>query len=97
MHVAQPTASRQSQAIQTQRCLTGQLDIKANLKGAARSAAVSLALSDIDGTLQSLKMGGLVLDLDAKLDDKVVKGNLKTPLARDMETNTLVLPASSGS
>ncbi len=70
--------------------------IKATLKGAARNAVVSLDLSNIEGTLQSLKMGGLALGLDAAMGDKKIKGSLATPLALDMESKSLLLPTISG-
>ena len=86
-----PAVSRKGEMINA-----AKVGIKANLAGAARVAAVSLELSNVEGTLHALNMGGLVLDVDAALGDKKIKGNLKTPLALDLETSTLILSALSG-
>ncbi|MFY9329755.1 MAG: AsmA family protein [Georgfuchsia sp.] len=72
------------------------VSLEANLKGAARSAAASLEVSDIEGSPQALKIGGLVLDFDAQIGDKSLKGNLKSPLALDLGAGTVLLADLSG-
>jgi AsmA protein len=76
--------------------IAAKVELNANLKGASRSATVNLAVSDINGTLQALNIGGLALDLDARLGDKSLKGNLKSPLKLDLETSTIELADLSG-
>ena len=71
--------------------------IRAALNGAARNATASLDIHDIDGTLQALKVGGLVLDIEAKVGDKSLRGNIKTPLALDIEQRIVTLPDITGS
>lgn len=75
---------------------TAKVSLKANLAGVARSAAASLEVSNIEGTLQALRVGGFALDLDARMGDKAVKGNLKSPLALDLDAGTVLLADLSG-
>lgn len=70
--------------------------LKATLKGATRSAAASLEVSDIEGPPQALRIGGLTLDLNAQIGDKSLKGKLKSPLALDLDAGTLLLADLSG-
>jgi AsmA protein len=70
--------------------------IEASLSGAARSGTARLDVSAIEGTPQAFRFGGLLLDVDAKMGDKSLKGRLQTPLALDLAAGTVTLSAISG-
>ncbi len=66
------------------------------LAGAERAVDAKIALSDVEGKSQSLQVGKLVLDLDARQGETTVKGNLSSALSANMEKQTMELPALSG-
>ena len=66
------------------------------LAGAERAVDAKIALSGVEGESQSLQVGKLVLDLDARQGETTVKGNLSSALSANLEKQTVELPAFSG-
>ena len=72
------------------------VDLSARLKGATRNATITLSLDKVDGSFEALKIGGVKLDIDARMGDKSIKGSLKTPLSFDAENSSIVLSTLAG-
>ena len=66
------------------------------LTGAQRAIDARVALSGVEGKSQSLQVGKLSLDLDARQGETTVKGNLSSALSANLEKQTVELPAFSG-
>lgn len=70
--------------------------LAAVISGTQRNVNVKLALAGIAGTAQALKIAKLVLDVDAKFGESVVKGALTSALAADLEHQIVALERFSG-
>ena len=66
------------------------------LTGAQRAVDAKIALSGVTGKSQSLQAGKLTLEIDARQGETTVKGNLASPLAANLEKQTVELPSFSG-
>ncbi len=73
------------------------LNLTANLAGSDRKLAAKLVLSGVEGNLKALKIGKLVLDLDATAGESSVKAHLDSPVAADLAAQTLALEKLAGS
>ena len=61
-----------------------------------RNLAAKLVLSGVEGSTQSLKIGKLALELDAKAGEATAKGRLESPVAADLAAQTLALENLAG-
>ncbi|MDT3737428.1 MAG: AsmA family protein [Denitratisoma sp.] len=66
------------------------------LEGAQRAVDAKIALSGVEGKSQSLQAGKLTLELDARQGETMIKGNLASALAANLEKQTVELPAFNG-
>ncbi|NJD35080.1 MAG: AsmA family protein [Betaproteobacteria bacterium] len=73
------------------------LNLTANLAGSGRSLIAKLVLSGVEGNAKALKIGKLVLDLDAKAGESTLKGHLDSPVAADIAAQTVALEKLAGS
>ncbi|MDO8769946.1 MAG: AsmA family protein [Burkholderiaceae bacterium] len=72
------------------------LSLSATLAGTGRQAQVNLTLSGVQGNADALKIGSLLLKLDAKAGDTAVKGQLSSPVAVNVSAQTLALSQLAG-
>ena len=72
------------------------LSLSAKLAGGDRNVAVRVALSGVEGNAKALRIGKLILDLDAKSGETHAKGRLESPVAADIVAQTLALENLSG-
>ena len=73
------------------------LNISATLAGSGRTVAATLLLSGVEGNAQALKIGKLVLDLEAKSGETAVKAHLDSPVAANLGAQTVALDKLAGS
>jgi len=73
------------------------LNLTANLAGSGRSLVAKLVLSGVEGNAKALKIGKLVLDLDAKAGESVLKARIDSPMAADIAAQTVALEKLAGS
>ncbi|MBX3675838.1 MAG: AsmA family protein [Rhodocyclaceae bacterium] len=66
------------------------------LAGAQRAVDAKIALSGVEGKSQSLQVGELTLDLDARQGETTVKGRLASTLSANLEKQTVELPVFNG-
>lgn len=66
------------------------------LAGAQRSVDARLNLSGVEGSSQALRIARLALDLDARQGETGVKGTLHSPLAANLDAQTVELPGIAG-
>ena len=66
------------------------------LSGAQRAVDAKIALSGVEGKSQSLQVGELTLDLDARQGETTVKGRLASTLSANLEKQTVELPVFNG-
>ena len=71
--------------------------LEATLSGGERQVQAHLTLNGVEGNAQALKIGSLVLKLDAKSGDTSVQGQLSSPVAVDVAAQTLALNPLAGS
>jgi AsmA protein len=72
------------------------LSLSALLSGSGRNLAAKLVLSGVEGSTQSLKIGKLALELDAKAGEATARGRLESPVAADLAAQTLALENLAG-
>lgn len=72
------------------------VDAVLRLTGARRAINAKVALSGVEGKSQSLQVGKLTLDLDARQGETTVKGSLSSALSANLDKQTVTLPAFSG-
>jgi AsmA protein len=72
------------------------LSLAATLVGSGRTVSARLALSGVEGNAQTLKIGKLAFDLDAKAGDTAVKAHLDSPVAANLTAQTVALEKFSG-
>jgi AsmA protein len=73
------------------------LNLTANLAGSGRKLAARLVLSGVEGNAKALKIGKLVLDLDATAGESTLKAHLDSPVAADIAAQTVALEKLAGS
>jgi AsmA protein len=73
------------------------LNLAATLTGSGRSVSAKLVLSGVEGNAEALKVGKLVLDLDARSGETALKAHLDSPLAVNVAAQTVVLEKITGS
>ncbi|MDA8259074.1 MAG: AsmA family protein [Betaproteobacteria bacterium] len=73
------------------------LNLSATLAGSGRSVAAKLVLSGVEGNPKALKIGKLALDLDAKAGETALKAHLDSPVAANVEAQTVALEKLGGS
>ena len=73
------------------------LNLTASLAGSGRNLVAKLVLSGIEGNLKGLKIGKLVLDLDAKAGESTLKAHIDSPVAADIAAQTVALEKLAGS
>ena len=73
------------------------LSLAATLTGAGRNVAAKLLLSGVEGSAQALKIGKLVLDIDAKSGETALKVHLDSPVAANLGEQTIALEKFAGS
>ncbi|MCF8198864.1 MAG: AsmA family protein [Sulfuritalea sp.] len=73
------------------------LTLSASLTGSGRSVVAKLLLSGVEGTAETLKIGKLTLDADAKAADTVVKTHIESPVAANLKQQTVTLEKLGGS
>ena len=73
------------------------LSLAATLAGSTRTVAAKLVLSAVEGNAQTLKIGKLALDLDAKSGETVLRAHLDSPLAAHPAAQTVALEKIAGS
>lgn len=65
-------------------------------QGPQLDANASVRLSGVEGSGKSLRIGQLVLTVDAKQADNLVKGSLSTPILANLETQVFQVPKLAG-
>ena len=70
--------------------------LTAQLQGAQRSATVTLLLGGVEGNADALKIGNLALKLDGKAGDTAVNGQLNSPVAVNVQAQTVALTKLAG-
>ncbi len=73
------------------------LNLTANLAGSGRTLVAKLVLSGVEGNAKALKIGKLVLDLDAKAGESTLKARIDSPVAADIAAQTVALEKLAGS
>jgi AsmA protein len=73
------------------------LNLTASLAGSGRNLVAKLVLSGVEGNAKALKIGKMVLDLDAKAGESVLKAHLDSPVAADIAAQTVALEKLAGS
>ena len=73
------------------------LNLTANLAGSGRNLVAKLVLSGVEGNAKALKIGKLVLDVDAKAGESTLKAHLDSPVAADIAAQTVALEKLAGS
>lgn len=73
------------------------LNLTASLAGSGRNLVAKLVLSGVEGNAKALKIGKLVLDLDAKAGESVLKAHLDSPVTADIAAQTVALEKLAGS
>jgi len=66
------------------------------LNGAQRMFDAKIALTGVDGKRQSLQIGKLAMDLDARQGDASLKGALASSVTANLEKQSVELPALNG-
>jgi AsmA protein len=72
------------------------LKLAATLAGKARQLAATLTLSDVAGDAKSLRIGKFALDADAKVNDAHAVAHLASPVALDLDKQTVALTQLAG-
>jgi AsmA protein len=72
------------------------ITLSAQLTGAGKAATVKLSLAGVEGSAQTLKIGKLSLDLDARSGDATVKGKLTSPVQADITAQSIAVPQLAG-
>lgn len=72
------------------------INASVKLAGAQRAVDAKIALSGVEGKSQSLQVGELTLDLDARQGETTVKGRLASTLSANLEKQTVELPVFNG-
>jgi len=73
------------------------LSFAATLAGSALNGQAKLVLSGVEGTAQTMKIGQLALDLDARSGATAIKAHLDSPLAANLAAQTIALEKIVGS
>ena len=73
------------------------LSLATTFSGSGSTAAIRLGLSGVESSAQTLKIGKLVFDLDAKTGETTVKAHLDSPVAANLAAQTVALDKFSGS
>jgi AsmA protein len=73
------------------------LNLTANLAGSGRNLMAKLVLSGVEGNVKALKIGKLVLDLDAKAGESTLKAHIDSPVTADIAAQTVALEKLAGS
>jgi AsmA protein len=73
------------------------LSLAATLASSGHTVAAKLVLSAVEGNAKTLKVGKLVLDLDAKSGETVIKAHLDSPVTADVAAQTVALEKFAGS
>ena len=84
-------------AISPEKTAGESLSLSATLAGSDRNIAAKLVLSAVEGNAKALKIGKLVLDLDAKSGETAVKAHLDSPVAANFTAQTVALEKIAGS
>lgn len=72
------------------------ITLTAQLQGTQRSAKVNLTLGGVEGHADALNIGNLALTLDAKTGDTSMKGQLSSPVAVNVQAQTVALSKLAG-
>ncbi|MCX7148302.1 MAG: AsmA family protein [Rhodocyclales bacterium] len=73
------------------------LSFAATLAGSGLNGQAKLVLSGVEGTAQTMKIGKLAFDLDAKSGETAIKSHLDSPVAADLARQTVALEKIAGS
>lgn len=73
------------------------ITLSATTLGTGRKATVKLSLSGLQGNADQLRIGNLALQLDAQSGDTSVKGQLTSPVAVTVATQSVALSKLTGS
>jgi AsmA protein len=73
------------------------LNLTATLAGSGRNLVAKLVLSGVEGSAKTVKIGKMVLDLDARVGESVLKAHLDSPVAADIAAQTVALEKLAGS
>jgi AsmA protein len=73
------------------------LSLAATLAGNGRTVAAKLVLSAVEGNAKALKIGKLILDLDAKTGETTVKAHLDSPVTANPAAQIVALENIAGS
>lgn len=73
------------------------LTLTATLNGATRNASVNLSLNGVQGHAEQLSMTSLAVQLDVKVGDNSVKGQLSSPVAVNVANQAVSLSKLTGS
>jgi AsmA protein len=73
------------------------LSFTATLAGSGVDGQAKLVLSGVEGTAQTMKIGQLALDLDAKSGETTLKAHLDSPVAANLAAQTVALEKIAGS
>ncbi len=83
-------------ALTTEKASGATINASIKLVGAQRAVDAKIALSGVEGKSQSLQVGDLTLDLDARQGETTIKGKLASALTANLEKQTVELPAFNG-
>ncbi|MCX7157078.1 MAG: AsmA family protein [Rhodocyclales bacterium] len=73
------------------------LSFAATLAGSGLNGQAKLVLSGVEGSAQTMKIGQLALDVDAKSGETVVKAHIDSPVAANLGEQTIALEKIAGS
>lgn len=74
----------------------GDVSVSARLESKARAADLALQFKGLEGSADEIKASGLVLNVDARMNDATVKASLQTPLNVRIDGPAIDLPALDG-
>ena len=63
----------------------------AKLQGPRRNGDIDLQLSRVEGNATALRIAALTLNVDARLEDDAIKGELTTPVTGNLEEKVFEL------
>ena len=75
----------------------GDVSLSARLDSKARAADLALQFKGLEGSAETLSASGLLLNVDARMNDASVKASLQTPLNVRIDGPAIDLPALEGS
>lgn len=74
----------------------GDVSFSARLESKARAADLALQFKGLEGSAEELRASGLVLNVDARMNDATVKASLQTPLNVRIDGPAIDLPTLDG-